>query len=77
MDQVKIKDGKYTVYRIYEGEESKLGSFTVKDESISFPSEDDLYNIDLFQEGPMSDKAKNDLEKYLNKEHHHIRIKKS
>ena len=70
-------DGKYSVYREFKGEKTKLGSFTIKDETISFPSTYDKHSIDFFEEGPMSSKAKKDLGAYINNKHNHISIQKS
>lgn len=72
----KIADGKYTIYRTYEGEKSKLGSLSIKDEAVSFTNEDDAHNLDMFPQGPMSARTKDVFAKCLKKEHNHITIEK-
>ena len=64
----------YTVHRVFNGKDTVLGHFSVQDDEISFSSEHDKMNCDLFPSGPMSDRTKRRLAELLDNEHKSVYI---
>lgn len=64
----------YTVHRVFNGEDTVLGKFSVENGSITYASAQDRSNCDIFPEGEMSERTKKRLETLLDNEHKSVYI---
>lgn len=64
----------YTVHRVFNGETTELGKFSIENGSVVFSSKQDELNCDIFPAGPMSDRTKRRLVQLLDNEHKTIYI---
>jgi hypothetical protein len=71
-----MKEIKFHLHRVFQGEDRVIGQFVVRGDQISFPTHSDKFHCDMFPEGKMSASTKNRITELLDNKHKTMYLEK-